>query len=144
MQHLAIMNKSWGLLPKIVSGQKTIELRWYAHRVAPWDRIKTGELVYFKNSSEPVTVRATVSKVLQFADMTPARVKILLEEYGQADGIIESDFSTYYERFKNKHYCILIFLRDVRPVEPFKIDKTGFGAMSAWITTPSIEALRLV
>lgn len=32
MEHVAIMKKSWGLTRKILSGEKTIESRWYRFR----------------------------------------------------------------------------------------------------------------
>jgi len=143
MQHLAIMQKSWGLLPKIVSGGKTIESRWYLNKSAPWGKVKVGDTIYFKNSGESVATRATVNHVLQFADLTPTKVQSLLDEYGGADGIEPKDIPTYYERFKDKRYCILIFLRHVQLVEPFNIDKSGFGAQAAWVTASSIEALRI-
>lgn len=41
MDHLAIMNPKRKLIPKILSGEKKIESRWYMMRVAPWDKIKS-------------------------------------------------------------------------------------------------------
>ena len=66
MEHLAILDQKRKLLGKIISGEKTIESRWYKAKVTPWDRIKAGETVYFKESGEPVRVKATVSEALQF------------------------------------------------------------------------------
>ena len=57
MINIAIMKKSWGLLPKILTKEKKIESRWYKARYSPWNRIKPLEIVYFKDSEEPVTVR---------------------------------------------------------------------------------------
>jgi len=70
MEHLAIMKKSWGLTDKILSGRKKIESRWYSARRAPWDRIKKGEIVYFKDSGGPVRTRTEVDKVMQFENLT--------------------------------------------------------------------------
>lgn len=131
--HVAIMKKSWGLLPKILSGEKKIESRWYKNRARPWGCITAGDVVYFKNSGEPVTVMATVERVLAFDKLTPEKIKTILEKYGQADGIKNSDLPYYFNLFKNKHYCLLIFLKNVEKVEPFEVDKTGFGAMAAWL-----------
>jgi len=58
------MRKSWGLLPKILTGEKTIESRWYKNKCSPWGKIKRGDVVYFKNSGEPVTIKAEVSKII--------------------------------------------------------------------------------
>jgi len=66
MEHLAIMRKSWELTQKIMNGQKKIESRWYSVKCRPWDRIKEGEAIYFKDSGEPVKLKAEVSKGIQF------------------------------------------------------------------------------
>ncbi|MFH1649544.1 MAG: ASCH domain-containing protein [Candidatus Woesearchaeota archaeon] len=144
MDHLAIMKKAWKLTGKILTGQKTIESRWYVTRRAPWNIIQEGEKVYFKDSGEPVTIVAEVEKVLQFSELTPRKVRRILEEYGPGDGIAINDLDKYYNMFKDKRYCILVFLRKPRKVEPFKIDKSGFGNMAAWICVDDIRILQNV
>jgi len=143
MEHLAIMRKSWGLTDKILDGRKKIESRWYSVKYKPWDGIKEGETVYFKNAGEPVRIKAEVGKVTQFADLTPKRVREILDEYGKDDGIEPEKIPEFFERFKDKKYCMLIFLKNPVVIEPFEIDKTGFGAMSAWITVDSISKIRV-
>jgi ASC-1-like (ASCH) protein len=143
MHHIAIMKKSWKLTEKILDGRKTIESRWYLHKYAPWNKISTNDTIYFKDSGSPVTLKANVKNVLQFENLTPSKVRELLHTYGKEDGIEEKDITEYYERFKNKKYCLLIYLKSVQKVKPFHIDKTGFGAMAAWITTRYINELRL-
>ena len=143
MDHVAIMKKSWGLLPKILSGEKRIESRWYQTKHLPWGKIKKGDMVYFKNSGEPVTVSAQVKDVLSFDNLTPAKVQYILDQYGQLDGLDSSQLNYFYILFKNKKYCLLIFLTNPQKVTPFEINKTGFGAMSAWITVDNIDRIRI-
>src|SRR3989344_679481 len=119
MDHVAIMRKSWKLTEKILNGEKTIESRWYANRYVPWNKIKAGEIIYFKDSGEPVTIKAEVKKVLQFSDLTPAKVKKILDDYGGPDGINISDLRAFYELFKNKKNCILVFLKNPQKNEQF-------------------------
>jgi len=142
MEHVAIMKKSWGLTEKILSGQKTIESRWYANRSVPWDKIAAGDTVYFKNSGEPVTIKATVGKVLQFSELTPKIVQELLYKYGHDDGLEQSEIPRFFQIFKDKKYGILIFLKDVSSVAPFEINKRGFGAMAAWISVDRVSTLK--
>lgn len=142
MEHIAIMRKSWGLTEKILNGQKKIESRWYKVKYKPWDNIKEGEIVYFKDSGDPVSVRAEVAKVIQFADLTPAKVGSILKNYGSRDGIAIEKTAKFFNRFKNKKYCILVFLKNPTEIKPFRIDKTGFGAMSAWITIDNISKIK--
>ncbi|MFA5355666.1 MAG: hypothetical protein WC302_02995 [Candidatus Paceibacterota bacterium] len=143
MDHLAIMKKSWGLTDKILSGEKKIESRWYSTRRTPWNNIKKGETVYFKDSGGPATIKAKVSKVLQFEGLNPKRIKILLRKYREDDGIEKEKVPYFLKIFRNKKYCILIFLKDPKKIKPFSIDKKGFGNMSSWISVKSIKNIIL-
>lgn len=143
MEHLAIMRKSWGMMEKILSGEKTIESRWYNSRRQPWNRIKAGDKVYFKNSGEPVKVKAEVAKVMQFQGLTPSRVREVLRSYGNLDGIRKADASRFFTLFRNKKYCILVFLKGARRTRPFNVDKKGFGIMSSWICVKSISQISI-
>ncbi|MCX6811245.1 MAG: hypothetical protein NT039_00920 [Candidatus Berkelbacteria bacterium] len=136
------MKKSWGLLSKIISGEKKIESRWYLSKVAPWDRIETGDIVYFKDSGCPVTVKAKVSKVIQFSNLRPELVKKIIDKYGGADSIGIKDKNKFFELFKNKKYCILVFLSGMKEIRPFQINKRGFGLMSAWICIDRIKRIK--
>ncbi|MBW3013017.1 hypothetical protein KY340_02320 [Candidatus Woesearchaeota archaeon] len=140
MEHLAIMKKSWKLIPKILTGEKKIESRWYMAKYAPWNRIKSGETIYFKDSGEKLTAKATIEKVLQFENLNEAKVKVLLDKYAADLGIKNAPEDLKF--LKNKKYCILIFLKNAQKIEPFNINKTGFGNACAWICADSIETLR--
>ena len=140
LDHVAIMKRSRKLIAKILSGEKTIESRWYVNRICPWDRINVGDTVYFKDSGEPATVKANVSKVLQFKNLSPRSVKNILQTHGKEIGMEPSEKNIQEGAAKN--YCILIFLEDARKIEPFKIDKTGYGLMSAWITVDNINKIK--
>jgi len=142
MDHLAIMKKSWGLTGKILSGEKKIESRWYMAKYAPWDRIKSGDFVYFKDSGEPVTIKAEVSDVKQFSGLTPKKVKEILQRYGKADGLGIGKLPEFLRLFKNKKYCLLIFLKNSVPVKPFKVNKKGYGIMSSWICLDKIDDIK--
>ena len=142
MEHLAIMKKSWGLTQKILDGRKKIESRWYLVKYSPWDRIKKGEIIYFKDSGELTRIKADVNKIMQFSDLTPKKVKEILDKYGKNLGIEKDKISGFFERFKNKKYCILVFLKNPVQTKSFDIDKTGFGAMSAWITIDKVLKLK--
>jgi len=136
------MKKSWGLTEKILTGEKTIESRWYKSKYAPWDRIKPGDIIYFKDSGESVSVRAKVVRVLQFNNLTAEKTEQIMSEYGKADLGTSHIIPEIRDYVSDKNYCILIFFNNVEKIEPFDIDKTGFGAMSAWISVDSIDQLK--
>lgn len=138
MEHLAILNKRLNLLQKIISGEKTIESRWYVNRKAPYGCIKNGDIVYFKNSGEPVTVKAAVGGVLQFDSLDDTKVMQILKEYGERLGVDES----YASNIKGKKYCVLVFLENVKEIKQFNIDKKGYGMMNAWISVDNMDKIK--
>ena len=42
----------------------------------------------------------------------------------------------------NKKYCLVIFLKDIKKVKPFEIDKSGFGTMTAWLIVDDISRIK--
>ena len=143
MDHVAFMQKSWGFTEKIATGQKVIESRWYNVKYAPWGRISPGDNIYFKNTGEPVTIQAEVDKVLFFSDLIPDRIQTILEHYGKDLGIDEPDILKFFEKFKHKRYCILIFLIHAQQIMPFEINKQGYGARSSWISIEHISKIKV-
>jgi len=140
MEHIAIMNKSWKLIDKILSGEKTIESRWYKMKRAPWNKIKSGDIVYFKDAGELVSAKAVVDKVLQF-ELDDKMLREILDKYSSKI-CFKSSNDEVFNWARDKKYCILIFLKSPERVEKFEIDKTGYGIGCAWISTDSVDRLR--
>ncbi|QQS38875.1 hypothetical protein IPM62_05865 [Candidatus Woesebacteria bacterium] len=141
MDHIAIMKPQWHLIPKILGGEKTVESRWYTTRRNPWDKVNIGDTLYFKNSSSPIEVLAEVTDVVQFVVKTNAHAMRIMKQYAKKDlGIstIPDEVKIY---ITNKRYAIFISFSNVKKVEAFNIDKTGFGAMSAWICIKDIRKI---
>lgn len=133
MDHVAIMSRRFGdLIAKILSGEKKIESRWLKNKSAPWGKVKTGDTIYFKKSGGPVTAVASVSKILQFDNLSSDKVRVILDKWPLID----------YEWVKNKKYCVLIWLKNPKSVKPFKINKSGFGSATAWLCVGNIEKVR--
>ena len=97
--------------------------------------------MYFKNSGCAVSVKARVGRVIQYKNLTPDIVRKIVLKFGEWIGI--SDFELFIESVKGKRYCILVFLEDVCEIEPFEIDKTGFGMMSAWICVEDVDEIKI-
>ena len=144
MHHVAIMKPSWKLTEKVLSGEKGIESRWYKNKVAPWNRITAGDIVFFKNSGEPITIKTEVEKVMQFSDLTSSTVQEILDTYGSIDGIEQRLIPSFFELFKDKRYCVLVFLKNAQALEkPFHVRKKGFGMQAAWMVVEDINSIRV-
>lgn len=136
------MNPKWKLIEKILQGSKTIESRFYVNRISPWNKIKEGETIYFKNSAKPVTAKATIAKVLQYEDLNIRTMEDIFKKYGRLIWPELITFEQWYESKKNKRYGILIFLKDPVIVKPFNINKEGFGSASAWMCVENLKSIR--
>lgn len=141
MHHIAIMKKSWGLIPKILSGEKTIESRWYQSRISPWNNISAKDTVYFKNSGGLIEARANVSKVFQFEFKNISEIKNVVKKYGKDICLIERNPEKWG---RVPRYGILIKLENPKIIpKPFQINKSGFGSASAWIVVKDIKKIRV-
>ncbi|MEK6960660.1 MAG: hypothetical protein AABX47_05780 [Nanoarchaeota archaeon] len=138
MDHVAILSKKRDLLRRIISGEKTIESRWYKSRKTPYHSISEGDTIYFKDSGDPVTVKARISQAMFFEGLDDDRIVKILEKYGEKICIPVS----YAPQLSGKKYCTLVFLTGVTMIKPFEIDKTGFGMMAAWITVHNIDKIK--
>lgn len=137
--HIAIMNKSWKLIPKILSGQKTIESRWHQTRRVPWNAITVGDRVYFKNSGEKIIAQALVSKVLQFEIKNINDAKKIVSKYGKEMCLVNPNPRKWGRLPK---YCVLVKLRKPRAViQSFEINKKGFGSGTAWLMVDNIKKI---
>ncbi len=94
--------------------------------------------MYFKESGNPVTLKANVSKVLFFDNLNKEKIREILNEYGERICVP----ITYAEKLIGKNFCTLVFINEVRSVEPFNIDKKGYGLMAAWIAVENINSIR--
>jgi ASC-1-like (ASCH) protein len=139
MDHIAILDKKRRLLQKIISGQKTIESRWYKTKRTPWHNIKKEDIIYFKDCGEPITVKAKVKDVLFFDDLNKEKIMPIIQKYGRAIGFNSLEYTDYYD---GKNYCILVFLENVQKIKPFNINKEGFGNACAWITIKDVSSIK--
>jgi ASC-1-like (ASCH) protein len=141
MIHLAIFKKEWGMVEKILAGKKSVESRWFRTKKAPWGRVKKGERVYLKNSGDDVCGVAEVKRVVQHEDLSRKTVQELLRKYYRRLGIGESDLEKFYDYYKNKRYCVLIFLKNPERINSFAINKSGFGLMSSRICFDDVNQI---
>ncbi len=132
MDHLAILKKKW--LEKILSGEKIIESRWYKQKRTPYQKIAKGDMIYFKETGKPVTAKAAVKEALFFDALTEEKLREILQKYGrQINMTLEA-----VPRLLDKKYCTLVVLENIQKIQPFQINKKGYGIQSAWITVDNI------
>ncbi len=120
--HLVILKKPY--LDMILEGRKRIELRLYKTRHPAFGRVFAGDKLFLKISSGPVCATATVEAVKKFEDLTPGRILELKQQYNHDIG---GDDEHWRSKMDCK-YCILIWLKDVKAIEPVRISKKDWRA----------------
>lgn len=136
MDHLAILKKKW--LAKILSGEKTIESRWHKQKRKPYQKIVKGDIIYLKETGKPVTAKAQVKDALFFEKLTEEKCRDIITSYGKE---INMDLDAI-PTLRDKNYCTLVVLENVEKIQPFTINKQGYGVQAAWITVDAIEKLK--
>ena len=142
MDHVVIMKKEWELLPKIITGVKKVESRWYKLKTAHWNKVKKGDHLYFKDSGCPVSVKAKVSDIKPFLIENNKHGLEIMQNYAFLD-LGENKIPVSVRKYMyNKKYAIFVFFTDIEKIKPFEIDKTGYGIRSAWLCVKKIGSIK--
>ena len=119
---MAILKKPY--IDLILAGKKTIESRFMARPVAPMGKIAVGDTLFLKASAGAVTGIAKVSSFREFRDLTIADIQKLKREYNK---FIMGD-DAFWSSLDQKKCAVLIWLTDVRNIEPLRIQKKDWRA----------------
>jgi len=107
-----------------LDGRKGIESRLTRTRRSYFGRVLVGDKLLLKQSSGPVCAEATVAAVKNYENLTPERIRSIREQYG---GQIGGSDELWLSKAGCK-YGVLVWLADVRPIEPVRIDKKDWRA----------------
>ena len=133
--HLVILKKSY--LDAILSGRKRIESRFTKTRRYAFGRVLPGDKLFLKVSSGPVCAVATVAAVKNFENLTPKQILELKQRYNHY--IVGSE--EYWRSKMNCRFGFLVWLKDVRAVEPVRIRKKDWRA---WVVLTEKENFGLL
>jgi len=122
--HIAILKRYY--LDLILAGRKRLECRLTRQARPPFQQIAPGEKVLLKQSAGPIRGQAVVEDILFLENLTPAGVQSICRDYN--DRILAAP--DFWQSRQNCRYCSLIWLKDVTPLEPYRIKTPG---MRAWI-----------
>ncbi len=119
MKHIAIMREPYYSL--ILSGKKTIESRFSKNRCIPYEKVKVGDVIYFKKTGCDVNVTATIDSILYY-ELNPEKVEKIRIKYGKQIG---TDEPKDWKVTKSKKYCSLFFIKDVKQITPFSVPRSN-------------------
>ncbi len=120
--HLVILKKPY--LDLILSGHKTIESRLTKAKTHAFGRVFPGDKLFLKISAGPVCATATAAEVKYYPSLTPADIAEIKRRYGQDIGGTDA----LWERMMDRTCGFLVWLTDVQPIEPVRIEKKDWRA----------------
>jgi hypothetical protein len=141
MDHIVYLDASAKELDLLFSGKKSMIIRGATGRKMPYGRVNQGDTLYFinNNSEGVIQARAKVERVLNSDRMTEEESAQLIDRHQNMLLLSKKQ----YDRWAGKRYLVLIEVKEVEKVEPFRIDKSGFGNMDDWLPVEQIEKVRI-
>jgi len=133
--HLVILKKPY--LDAILDGRKPVESRFSMTRRYAFGRVLTGDILFLKISSGPVCGMATVEAVKNFENLTPKKIGEIKEQY---NGYIQGP-DEYWRSKADCKFGFLVWLKDVRVIEPVRIRKKDWRA---WVVLTEKEDFGLL
>jgi len=141
MDHIVYLDASAKELDLLFSGKKSMIIRGATGRKMPYGRVNQGDTLYFinNNSEGVIQARAKVERVLNSDRMTEEESVQLIDRHQNMLQLSKNQ----YDRWAGKRYLVLIEVKEVEKVEPFRIDKSGFGNMDDWLPVEQIKKVRI-
>jgi ASC-1-like (ASCH) protein len=133
--HLVILKKPY--LDAILAGRKKIESRFTKTKRFFFGRVSTGDKLFLKLSSGPVCATAAVAAVKNFQNLTPKQIVEIKQKHNHH--ILGSN--EYWQSKSNCKYGFLVRLKDVRAIEPVRINKKDWRA---WVVLTEKENFGLL
>jgi hypothetical protein len=135
LEHIAIMA---GDAQTVARGFKTAELRFAKGRVVPYERILSGDLIYFKDLGGPFVARAAAGRAEFYYDLEPSDIEGFRRLYGASLNASEQ----FWQEAQDKRFATLIFLADIEPLKPYWLKPAPFNR-SQWIVLDTPEKQQL-
>ena len=141
MDHIVYLDASAKELDLLFSGKKSMIIRGATGRKMPYGRVNQGDTLYFinNNSEGVIQARAKVERVLNSDKMTEEESARLIDRHQNMLQLSKKQ----YDRWAGKRYLVLIEVKEVEKVEPFRIDKRGYGNMDDWLPVEQIKKVRI-
>lgn len=140
MDHVVYVDAKANELSEILSGARTMIVRGAAGRKMPHGRVNPDDVLYLVENDGRGLIRAQaqVVSVLNSEKLTKEGSISLIE--GHQDKLRLTGAQS--RRWDGKRYLVLIEIGAVKTVQPFKIDRSGFGNMDDWLPVGDIGKVK--
>lgn len=123
--HIAVMVQPY--LSRVLDGEKTIESRYSVNMVAPFGKVKTGDIVLLKKSGGDIVALFEAGKIRYFKLTDSSDLWRIRSKYN--DRLVIEDW--FWETKKESRFATLIDINELFVLPRFKINKRN---RAAWMT----------
>lgn len=140
MDHVVYVDARVNELDRLLDGSKKMIIRGATGRKLPYGRVNENDILYFINNDGSGLIKAKgVVESVYNSDKMSKEESIELVKKNQDKLKLGGN---QFKRWGGKRYIILIEVREVEPVSPFKIDRSNFGNMDDWLLVHDINRVR--
>jgi hypothetical protein len=141
MDHVVYLDAEAKELERLLAADKTMIIRGATGRKMPYGRVNPNDVLYFINNNAEGLVRASakVKSVLNSDKLTAVESAQWVDRYQDKLQLTKKQ----HDRWAGKRYLVLIEISGVESIEPFRIDKSGYGNMDDWLPVEHIESVRI-
>ena len=142
MDHIVYVDAKASELEKLLDGTKTTIIRGAAGRKMPYGRVNPGDVLYLINNNAEGLIRAKakVKNVFNSEKMTKEDSIQLLSDNQEKLQLTPNQ----KKRWAGKRYLVLIEVSEASEIEPFSIDKSGYGNMDDWLPVEDIRQVKII
>lgn len=140
MDHVVYLDAKAQEMEKFLNAEKNMLIRGATGRKLPYGRVAEKDVLFFinNNAEGEVKAKAIVSGVFNSEKMTPEESTALVEKNQEKLQLTDQQF----KKWAGKRYLVLIEVKTVEKVQPFKIDKSNYGNMDDWLLVEKIESVK--
>lgn len=141
MDHVVYVDAKAKEMDKILAATKTMIIRGATGRKLPYGRVNEHDVLYFINNDGEGLVKASaaVKSVFNSDKMDKEVSEQLVRDNQEKLQLTDKQFI----RWAGKRYIVLIEVMNVKAVEPFAIDKSGYGNMDDWLPVENIKSVKM-
>jgi ABC-type sulfate transport system substrate-binding protein len=140
MEHVVYLDTKAKEFARLLDGSKKMIIRGAAGRKIPYERVNSGDVLYFieNNASGLICGQGIVADVFNSGKLTEEESISLVETNQDKLQLSPQQIA----RWAGKRYLVLIEVKDIVKVDPFPIDKSGFSNMDDWLPVEDINKVK--
>ncbi len=137
MDHVVYLDAKAKEFEKLLDKSKTMIIRSATGRKIPYGIVSKNDVLYFinNNSEGLVKLKGVVLNVFNSDKMIQDESVNLVKS--NQDKLCLTD--KQFERWAGKRYIVLIEVKNIEKINPFKIDKRNYSNMDDWLPVTKIE-----